>query len=62
MGWPDRSLCQMAAVRAEDALSDRARANLRRWCGPWWLFEVELAFEGVVDRFDDLPAVGLKNR
>ena len=51
-GWPLRSLCQMAAVRArsrcEDADGDAAGGASAV------AFEIELSFEGVVDRFDDL--------
>lgn len=52
MGWPIRSLCQIAAVKGADALQDPhddARGSVAAVA-----FEVELAFERVVDRFDDL--------
>jgi len=52
MGWPIRSLCQIAAVKGADALQDPhddARGGVAAVA-----FEVELAFERVVDRFDDL--------
>ena len=56
MGWSVIQLCQMAAVRARrrcgDADEDAARCACRV------LFEVELALEGVDDRFDPLPDVG----
>ena len=45
-------MCQIAAVRAEDALQDPYGDAGDGTAAV--LFEVELAFEGLVDRFDAL--------
>ena len=50
MGWPVRSLCQMAAVRARMRCRDAGEYPGRGVSAV--AFEVELAFEG--DRLDDL--------
>jgi len=50
-GWPVWSLCQIAAVRRGCAAG---RGQGRRRGVAAVSFEVELAFEGVVNRFDDL--------
>ena len=50
-GWAAWSSCQLAAVRA------RMRCSAHDYSGrgaPAVAFQVELPFEGVVDRFDDL--------
>jgi hypothetical protein len=52
IGWPVRSLCQIAAVRARTRCT---RGPTPRGGVASVLFQVELALEGVVDRFDDLP-------
>ena len=46
------SLCQMAVVSAR--IGWRTRAKTRAGLRPPWPFEIELGFERLVDRLDDL--------
>ena len=52
MGWPVQSLCQIAAGEGQDALHDPDPYPGRGAAAV--LFQIELAFERVVDRLDDL--------
>jgi hypothetical protein len=53
IGAPMLSLCQIAAVRASTRCQMRTMTPAGAW--PPWVSEVELAFEGVVDRLKSPP-------
>ncbi len=52
VGWAVWSLCQMAAVNARTRCTTRTQTPAGV---PAVSFQIQLAFEGVFDRLDDLP-------